>query len=326
MARNSIAASSALSRSKCRCLRGEALLFHFFLAAPLVNNFPECTASKFNELNNRRGLPVPIAPTKYVDIEYEDRGAQTANPLSCSTVFRQPAYLGQKSSPSLKHQPLRFLVPHLRGFGGTHVKNCEAMSCQTAALAQDVLDFADALNVQKFLLVGHDWGARAAYSAAVLAPQRLTYLLALPTPYLMFQGKRESPEQVRAYWYQWYFNTQRGQQAFEADPVPFYEYIWRTWSPEWNYTPGEIASAQPAWNNPQLVPFVISYYRHRYGNAPGASASRNSNRSSIDSPCHPSKSPRFSPAASLMQQIFPPLPKGRTRGSLAAMNASSSPG
>ncbi len=88
----------------------------------------------------------------------------------------------------------------------------------------------------------------------------------------MFQGKRESLEQVRAYWYQWYFNTERGRAAFEADPTPFYEYIWRTWSPKWNYSPEEIESARPAWSNPQLVPFVISYYRHRYGNAPGAPA------------------------------------------------------
>jgi pimeloyl-ACP methyl ester carboxylesterase len=27
-----------------------------------------------------------------------------------------------------------------------------------------------------------------------------------------------------------------------------------------------------AWSNPQFVPFVLSYYRHRYGNAPGAPA------------------------------------------------------
>jgi pimeloyl-ACP methyl ester carboxylesterase len=215
---------------------------------------------------------VPIAKTTHIDIEYEDRGAPSGQPVILLHGFPDSLRSWDKVIAHLKHPPLRFLVPHLRGFGATHVKNSDAMSCQTAALAQDVLDFADALNIQKFLLVGHDWGARTSYSVAVLAPQRLTHLLALSTPYLMFQGKRESPEQVRAYWYQWYFNTQRGRQAFEADPASFYEYIWRTWSPEWNYASEEIASARPAWSNPQLVPFVISYYRHRYGNAPGAPA------------------------------------------------------
>jgi len=215
---------------------------------------------------------VSIAKTAHVDIEYEDRGAPSGQPVILLHGFPDSLRAWDKVIDHLKHDRLRFIVPHLRGFGATHVKNPDAMSCQTAALTQDVLDLADALNIKKFLLVGHDWGARTAYSVAVLAPQRLTHLVTLSTPYLMFQGKRESPEQVRAYWYQWYFNTERGRQAFESDPAPFYEYIWRTWSPGWNFTPEEIASARAAWNNPQLVPFVISYYRHRYGNAPGAPA------------------------------------------------------
>ena len=213
-----------------------------------------------------------IAKTAHVDIEYEDRGAPGGQPVILLHGFPDSPRSWDKVIDHLKHDRLRFIVPHLRGFGATHVKNPDAMSCQTAALTQDVLDLADALNIEKFLLVGHDWGARTAYSVAVLAPQRLTHLVTLSTPYLMFQGKRESPEQVHAYWYQWYFNTERGRQAFESDPAPFYEYLWRTWSPEWNFTREEIASARPAWNNPQLVPFVISYYRHRYGNAPGAPA------------------------------------------------------
>ena len=122
---------------------------------------------------------------------------------------------------NLQGERLRILVPHLRGFGATHIDNREALSGQTAALAQDVLDFADAVGVDRFVLVGHDWGARTAYSVAVLAPERILGLITLSTPYLMFQGKRESPEQVRAYWYQWYFNTERGRAASKPIPFPF---------------------------------------------------------------------------------------------------------
>jgi pimeloyl-ACP methyl ester carboxylesterase len=215
---------------------------------------------------------VPIAKTKFIGIEYDEHGAPSSQPVILLHGFPDSLRTWDRVIEILKHEQLRFLAPHLRGFGATHVKSPNAMSCQTAALAQDVLDFADTCGIDRFLLVGHDWGARTAYSVAVLAPQRVKRLVALSTPYLMFQGKRESPEQIRAYWYQWYFNTERGRVAFEADPSPFYEYIWRTWSPEWNYPPDEFATAKPALQNPQLVPFVISYYRHRYGNAPGAPA------------------------------------------------------
>jgi pimeloyl-ACP methyl ester carboxylesterase len=215
---------------------------------------------------------MPSAHTPYSQIEYEAHGSPEHLALILLHGFPDSFRTWDGVIDNLKGERLRILVPHLRGFGATHVRHPEALSGQTAALAQDLLDFADALSIDRFVLVGHDWGARTAYSVAVLAPQRLMGLVALSTPYLMFQGKRESPEQVRAYWYQWYFNTDRGRAAFEADPIPFCEYLWPTWSPEWKYTPAEQESAKFAWTNPQFVPIVISYYRHRYGNAPGAPA------------------------------------------------------
>jgi pimeloyl-ACP methyl ester carboxylesterase len=215
---------------------------------------------------------MPSAHTPYSQIEYEAHGSPEHLALILLHGFPDSFRTWDGVIENLKGERLRILVPHLRGFGATHVHHREALSGQTAALAQDVLDVADTLSIGRFVLVGHDWGARTAYSVAVLAPQRLVGLVTLSTPYLMFQGKRESPEQVRAYWYQWYFNTERGRAAFAADPIPFCEYLWPTWSPEWKYTQAELESAKVAWTNPQFVPIVISYYRHRYGNAPGAPA------------------------------------------------------
>jgi pimeloyl-ACP methyl ester carboxylesterase len=215
---------------------------------------------------------MPIARTRFAKIEYEEHGSAEKRPVVLLHGFPDSIRTWDRVIDKLKSEPLRILVPHLRGFGGTCVDHSDALSGQTAALAQDVLDFAEALAIERFVLVGHDWGARTAYSVAVLAPERLLGLVTLSTPYVMFQGKRESPAQVRAYWYQWYFNTDRGGQAFEADAVPFCESLWPIWSPQWGFTPEELASAKFAWNNPQFVPFVLSYYSHRYGNAPGARA------------------------------------------------------
>lgn len=215
---------------------------------------------------------MPFARTPFANIEYEEHGSTDHIPVILLHGFPDSVRTWDRVIALLVGERLRFLVPTLRGFGSTRVEHPDAFSGQTAALAQDVLDFADALAIDRFVLVGHDWGARTAYSVAVLAPERLLGFVALSTPYLMFGGKRESPEQVRAYWYQWYFNTERGRAAFEADPIPFCEYLWLTWSPEWKFTRAELQSARSAWDNPQFVPFVISYYRHRYGNAPGAAA------------------------------------------------------
>src|ERR1700722_15684341 len=141
---------------------------------------------------------MPFARTRVAHIAYEEHGSAVHRPVILLHGFPDSFRTWDGVIDRLKGEPLRFLVPHLRGFAGTRVEDPDALSGQTAALAQDVLDLADALALNRFVLVGHDWGARTAYSVAVLAPQRLLGFVALSTPYLMFAGKRESPEQVRA--------------------------------------------------------------------------------------------------------------------------------
>jgi pimeloyl-ACP methyl ester carboxylesterase len=115
---------------------------------------------------------MPIVRTRNAQIEFEAHGSPEQLPLILLHGFPDSFRTWDRVIENLK-DPLRILVPHLRGFGATRVDNSEALS------------------------------------------GRLLGLVTLSAPYLMFQGKRESPAQVRAYWYQWYFNTERGRQAFE---------------------------------------------------------------------------------------------------------------
>jgi pimeloyl-ACP methyl ester carboxylesterase len=171
----------------------------------------------------------------------------------------------------LSGEPMRVLRPWLRGFGGTSVLDETARSGQVGALAQDVLDFADALGVDRFVLVGQDWGSRAAQGVALLAPDRVRGLLLLATAY----GRGEvSPKveltQQQAFWYQWLFQTPHGREYFAADPIHFCEYLWRVWSPEWKFQPEEFDSVTESFANPQFVDTVLHYYAHRWKNAPGS--------------------------------------------------------
>src|SRR4029450_942831 len=61
------------------------------------------------------------------------------------------------------------ITPYLRGFGATHLPAAPTPpSGQMAAMPQDPIDFLDALGIGRVVLVGHDWGARAAYIIAAL--------------------------------------------------------------------------------------------------------------------------------------------------------------
>ena len=101
----------------------------------------------------------------------------------------------------------------------------------------------------------------------MLAPERILSLLALATPYLMYGGRRNPPEQVNAHWYQWYFQLQLAEKSLTEGAEAFCRQLWRSWSPDWNFSKREFAQAAEAWTNPQFVRTVLHYYRTRWGGA-----------------------------------------------------------
>jgi pimeloyl-ACP methyl ester carboxylesterase len=143
---------------------------------------------------------------------------------------------------------------------------------EQAAIAQDLIDFADALRIDRFAVAGYDWGGRAASIVAALHPERVRAavivggymiqdVLAPPAP--------ASPEVERAYWYQWYFNTERGRVGLKANRRALCRLLWQLWSPGMRFTDEEYERTAVSFDNPDFVDVVIHSYRHRHGNAPG---------------------------------------------------------
>ena len=71
--------------------------------------------------------------------------------------------------PAFHGARFKTVVPYLRGFGKTRFRSPKtARSGQLSALGQDLLDLVDVLELEHFSVVGHDWGARAAYIASCM--------------------------------------------------------------------------------------------------------------------------------------------------------------
>ena len=211
--------------------------------------------------------------TPTLEIAYEAHGREGGVPVVLLHGFPDDPRAFDAVAPPLASAGYRVLVPYLRGYGPTRFLDAaEPRMAQQAAIGQDLLDFMDALGIPGAGLAGYDWGGRAACIAAILAPERVRALVTIGG-YNVQNTLAPSPPapvaQERAYWYQWYFNTERGRAGLEKNRRELCKLLWREWSPTWKFDDAEFERTAPSFDNPDFVPVVIHSYRHRHGNAAG---------------------------------------------------------
>lgn len=171
-------------------------------------------------------------------------------------------------APALHDAGFRTIAPWLRGFGPTRFRSGTTMrSGEIAAMAQDVLDLADVLGIQRFAVAGHDWGARIAYLLAATHPQRLTHCAALSLGWS--PGALATPdfEQAQAFWYQWFLATDRGAETLRTRGKDFARRMWDTWSPPGWFDDATFAAVARAFENPDWADVTLHSYRVRWEGA-----------------------------------------------------------
>jgi pimeloyl-ACP methyl ester carboxylesterase len=176
-------------------------------------------------------------------------------------------------APLLAASGYRAIVPYLRGHGATRFLSDEAVrNGQQSAIAVDTVALMDALNIDKAVLAGCDWGARTANIVAALWPERCKGLVSV-SGYLI--GSREAnrmplpPKAELEWWYQFYFATERGRAGYDQNRREFAKLIWRLASPKWDFDDATFDRSAAALDNPDHVAVVIHNYRWRLGLAEG---------------------------------------------------------
>ena len=223
------------------------------------------------------GAPSPsetlLARTPALDVAYEASGPSGGFPIILLHGFPDDVRAYDDVAPPLAAAGYRVLVPYLRGYGPTRFVDPKApRMAQQAAIGQDLLDFMDALGIRRAALAGYDWGGRAACLAAILAPERVRALVTIGGYNVQdtLAAPRPAPAaQERAFWYQWYFNTERGRVGLAQSRRDICRLLWREWSPSYQFDDATFERTAVSFDNPDFVEVVIHSYRHRHGNAVG---------------------------------------------------------
>ena len=176
-------------------------------------------------------------------------------------------------APLLASAGYRAIVPYVRGYGTTRfLSNDTLRNGQPSALAVDIIDFMDALKIEKATLAGFDWGARTANIIAVLWPERCKAMVSVSGYLIGSQEISKMPLPPKAelqWWYQYYFATERGRAGYEKYRDDFAKLIWQIASPKWKFDNATFERTAASFNNPDHVSIVIHNYRWRLGLAEG---------------------------------------------------------
>jgi pimeloyl-ACP methyl ester carboxylesterase len=227
---------------------------------------------------NTPGTSTSFGPLKQVDAGVLNVGYAEAGPTDGPAVvllhgwpYDIHSYL--EVVPLLATAGYRAIVPYLRGFGTTRfLSDTTFRNGEQAALALDAIALMGALEIERAILAGFDWGARTADIVAALWPERCTGLVSV-SGYLI--GSQEAgklplpPAAELQWWYQYYFATERGRVGYDKYRRDFAKLIWRTASPEWSFDDATFDRSAASFDNPDHVEIVIHNYRWRLGLAEG---------------------------------------------------------
>jgi pimeloyl-ACP methyl ester carboxylesterase len=208
-----------------------------------------------------------------LNVEYAEDGPQDGPTVILLHGWPYDIYSYVNVMPILAQAGFRVIAPSFRGYGGTTFLSAETpRNGQQAALAKDIIDLMDALEIKQAVVAGYDWGARTANIVAALWPDRVKAMVSVSGYLIGSQEANKKPLPPKAellWWYQFYFATPRGEAGYAANRHDFAKLIWQSASPQWKFTDAEFDRSAKAFENADHVAISIHNYRWRLSLAEG---------------------------------------------------------
>lgn len=182
----------------------------------------------------------------------------------CLHGFPDSAWTWRHLLPDLADAGYRAVAPFLRGYAPTEVP-ADGLY-QSGAVASDANALHEALGGDRqAVLIGHDWGALAAYGAAGHAPQRWRKVVtaAVPPPTAVASSFL-SYDQLQRSWYMFFFQSALADGVVPMDDLAFIDRLWADWSPGFDAA-AELPAVKDALRNPANLTAALGYYRATLG-------------------------------------------------------------
>jgi pimeloyl-ACP methyl ester carboxylesterase len=178
----------------------------------------------------------------------------------CLHGFPDSAWTWRELLPALADRGFRAVAPWLRGYSPTEIPPDGRY--QGAALVADALALHDTMGGdENAVIIGHDWGAYAAYGALAYAPARWRRGVALAVPPLALAAQAILDyDQLRRSWYHFFFQHPLAEEVIAGDDHAFIARLWSDWSPALQL--GDLLDhAKEALQGDGRLSAALGYYR-----------------------------------------------------------------
>jgi pimeloyl-ACP methyl ester carboxylesterase len=173
--------------------------------------------------------------------------------------FPDTAHTWSHAMPAVAAAGFRVVAPFTRGYFPTAVPADDKYDAAT--LGRDLIALIEALDPGKSaVLVGHDWGAYAAYAAVAQNPERVKLLVTLAIPHP--GGLRPTPRLVWAVRHFFPLARKSAAAKVAAKDFAYVDTLVRRWSPGWKDVPAsETEAVKAAFREPGCAAAACAYYR-----------------------------------------------------------------
>ncbi len=121
--------------------------------------------------------------TNGIHLHVVESGPADGPAVLCCHGFPESWYSWRHQLRALGDAGYRVLAPDMRGYGRS-AKPADPLAYTQLHHTGDLVGVLDALGIDQAVIVGHDWGGPAAWTAAQLRPDRFRAIAALGVPFL----------------------------------------------------------------------------------------------------------------------------------------------
>jgi pimeloyl-ACP methyl ester carboxylesterase len=198
-----------------------------------------------------------------VEFTYLAEGPADGPLALCLHGFPDTANTWRHLLPALAAEGYRAVAPWMRGYAPSEIPPDGCY--QTGALGADACALHEALGGGgDAVLIGHDWGAAAAYSAAPYQPKRWRRVVTMALPPLAAVASGFlTYDQLKRSFYVFVFQSLFAEAAVSMDDCAFIDRLWADWSPGYDAA-WDTSKVKQAISRPENLAAAIGYYRSMF--------------------------------------------------------------